>query len=165
MLRYTGRSIEFDGPTVHVEAGAVLQDLVDASIEHGLKGLETMTGIPGWVGGAVYGNAGAYGHSINERVTCVRFFDGAAIREMGNAECEFRYRESAFKRHKDWVILSAGLRLEPADTQDLRAHAESILKIIVCPATIVGDDPVVDSCHGNCSAKLTSQQRDMALAS
>ena len=43
----------------------------------GLKGLETMTGIPGSAGAAVYGNAGAYGHSIAERISRVRFFDGA----------------------------------------------------------------------------------------
>ena len=37
----------------------MLQDLVDNTIDAGLRGLETMTGIPGWVGGAIYGNAGA----------------------------------------------------------------------------------------------------------
>ena len=50
------------------QAGAELQSLVDYCIDHGLRGLETMTGIPGSVGAAVYGNAGAYGHSIDERV-------------------------------------------------------------------------------------------------
>ncbi len=65
-----------------VAAGAVLQDLVDASIARGLKGLETMTGIPGWVGGAVYGNAGAYGHSIQERVASVRFLEQGCVREI-----------------------------------------------------------------------------------
>jgi UDP-N-acetylmuramate dehydrogenase len=37
----------------------MLQSLVDATIDAGLHGIETMTGIPGWVGGAIYGNAGA----------------------------------------------------------------------------------------------------------
>jgi UDP-N-acetylmuramate dehydrogenase len=129
VLRYRAHSIVFDGPTVHAGAGAVLQDLVDASIEHGLRGLETMTGIPGWVGGAVYGNAGAYGHSIQERVVRVRFFDGDHVREIDNGACEFRYRESIFKRNKNWVILSVTLGLEPANAEDLRAHASSILKI------------------------------------
>src|ERR1700676_3085812 len=64
VLRYTHPALEFEGKTVRVAAGTVLQDLVDAAIARGLKGLETMTGIPGWLGGAVYGNAGAYGHSI-----------------------------------------------------------------------------------------------------
>ena len=73
-----------------------------------------MAGIPGSAGAAVYGNAGAYGHSISERLRSVRFFDGAAIRTFDNAACGFAYRESVFKRHREWVILSAELELEPA---------------------------------------------------
>ena len=44
------------------------------------QGLETLAGIPGSVGAAIYGNAGAYGHSIAERVLRVRFYDGQAVR-------------------------------------------------------------------------------------
>src|ERR1700691_6306030 len=94
VVRYTNAALEFTGDTVKAAAGSVLQDLVDAAIDRGLRGMETMTGITGWVGGAVYGNAGAYGHSIQERVDGVRFFDGQAFREVGNPACEFHYRES-----------------------------------------------------------------------
>jgi UDP-N-acetylmuramate dehydrogenase len=133
VLRYTNSALEFEGDAVRVAAGAVLQDLVDASIARGLRGLETMTGIPGWVGGAVYGNAGAYGHSMHERVSSVRFLDVSGdtsrVREIGNLACEFAYRESLFKRRKDWIILSATLQLESGDAEELRANAEGILKI------------------------------------
>jgi UDP-N-acetylmuramate dehydrogenase len=129
VLRYANRTIEMEGNTVRVAAGAVLQDLVDSAIEAGLRGLETMTGIPGWVGGAIYGNAGAYGHSIHERVESVRFFDGASSREIGNPACQFHYRDSIFKRQKDWIIISAVLRLDRAEPAELRATAEGILKI------------------------------------
>src|SRR5882724_7358789 len=91
VVRYTNAALEFAGDTVKVAAGAMLQDLVDASIARGLKGLETMTGIPGWVGGAVYGNAGAYGHSIQERVASVRYLEHGSVREISNADCEFAY--------------------------------------------------------------------------
>jgi len=88
-----------------------------------------MTGIPGWVGAAVYGNAGAYGHSIDERILQVRFFDGTAIRAMSNEECRFRYRESVFKQQKDWIVLAAELGLDPAAPEELRKTADEILKI------------------------------------
>ena len=68
MLRFVARRMLAAGDRVQCDAGAVLQDLVDFSIERGLQGLETLAGIPGSVGAAVYGNAGAYGHSISERV-------------------------------------------------------------------------------------------------
>jgi UDP-N-acetylmuramate dehydrogenase len=129
VLRYTAAGIRIDGTRIAVQAGALLQALVDSSIQAGLRGLETMTGIPGWVGGAIYGNAGAYGHSIAERVVSVRYFDGECVRELSGDGCEFQYRESIFKRHKDWIVLEATLRLDPADAAELARTAEGILKI------------------------------------
>jgi UDP-N-acetylmuramate dehydrogenase len=129
VLRYRGdRLLESNG-RVQAEAGAVLQDLVDFAIARGLVGLETLSGIPGSVGAAVYGNAGAYGHSLAERVIKVRFYDGQTVRVFDNEECEFRYRESIFKRHKDWVIFSTELRLDAGDARALRETADSILKV------------------------------------
>jgi UDP-N-acetylmuramate dehydrogenase len=129
VLRFTASKNHIEGETVQVESGAKLQDLVDVTISKGLKGLETMTGIPGWVAGAVYGNAGAYGHSIDERIERVRFFDGHQFLEINNQACEFRYRESVFKRNKQWIIVSATLRMSPADPAELRAKADGILAI------------------------------------
>jgi UDP-N-acetylmuramate dehydrogenase len=129
VLRYVNASIEIVGISAVAAAGAPLQNLVDAAINAGLRGLETMTGIPGWVGGAVYGNAGAYGHSLEERVTSVRYFDGSAVRQIDNAACEFHYRESIFKRRKDWIVLSATFGLTPGDSSELRTTADGILAI------------------------------------
>ena len=110
------------------------------------KGLHTMTGIPGWVGGAIYGNAGAYGHSIHEFVESVRYIDcsedGSAVREIGNAACEFHYRESVFKRHKDWIVLQTTLRLpqgipphcEPPRTGFSRSATKNIRPPCTAPA-------------------------------
>jgi UDP-N-acetylmuramate dehydrogenase len=129
VLRFTAGEIRNEGGSVDVQAGAGLQALVDYSIDRGLKGLETMTGIPGSVGAAVYGNAGAYGHSIDERVREVRFFGGSAIRSFNNAECGFHYRESVFKQHKDWIIFSTRLEMVPAPAGELRKTADEIFKI------------------------------------
>ena len=127
VLRFRARGISSQGHCIHADAGAELQALVNYAIEHGLKGTETMTGIPGSVGAAIYGNAGAYGHSIMERVRQVRFFDGDRARVFNNAECEFHYRESIFKRHKEWVIFSADLRMDDAVPDELRRSADDIL--------------------------------------
>jgi len=129
VLRYRGDGMKAAGLCVTAEAGATLQRLVDFTIEHGLKGLETLAGIPGSVGAAVYGNAGAYGHSISERAVAVRFFDGHGVRIFDTAACQFAYRESIFKRHKDWVVFSVDLRLGAADAAELRRAADDILKV------------------------------------
>ena len=113
VLRLAAKSIGREDAVVRAQAGAELQALVDYCISQGLRGLETMTGIPGSAGAAIYGNAGAYGHSIDERVRQVRFLDGPTVRSFGAAECQFHYRESIFKEHKDWVILSVELSMTP----------------------------------------------------
>jgi len=129
VLRYTADRIRAEGTSVTVDAGAELQALVDFTVERGLKGVETLTRIPGWVGAAVYGNAGAYGHSLSERISRVTSTDGGSPRALTNAECEFRYRESVFKRQKGWIILSAELELEDADPGELRRAADEIAEI------------------------------------
>jgi UDP-N-acetylmuramate dehydrogenase len=129
VLRYRGDGLAAANGRIQAEAGAELQRLVDFAIERGLAGLETLAGIPGSVGAAIYGNAGAYGHSIAERVLRVRFYDGQAVRVFSNDACQFQYRESIFKRHKEWIIFSAELRLEPADARALRETADGIVKV------------------------------------
>ena len=129
VLKFSANRIEVHGACVQADAGAVLQDLVDFTIAHGLRGIETMTGIPGSVGAAIYGNAGAYGHSISERAHSVRFYDGEKIRVFNTAECHFHYRESIFKRRKDWIIFSTGLHLDADDPATLRRTADDILKV------------------------------------
>jgi UDP-N-acetylmuramate dehydrogenase len=126
VLKLSNKGLRTDGETVFVDSGVPLQRLVDFTVDGGLKGLETMTGIPGSTGAAVYGNAGAYGHSIMERVSRVHFFDGDAIRDFTNAQCEFHYRESIFKRHKNWIIFSTELALERGDNTLLRSEADRI---------------------------------------
>ena len=81
------------------------------------------------MGAAVYGNAGAYGHSLSERVYKVRFLDGRQVRVFDNQQCDFHYRESIFKAHKEWIIVSTELILDVADACVLRRAADDILKI------------------------------------
>ncbi len=127
VLKLANRGISASGRSVYVDSGVPLQALVDFTVERGLKGLETMTGIPGFTGGAIYGNAGAYGHSIMERISSVRFFDGDAGRVCDNAGCGFGYRESIFKRRKHWTILSAELSMSDGDRDQLKLAADTIL--------------------------------------
>ena len=126
VLRYTGSSIERHGIHLRAQAGAVLQAVVDASIAAGLEGIATMTGIPGYLGGAIYGNAGAYGDSIENVVESVRVFAEGQVVPMTREQCQFAYRESIFKKQKEWVILSADLRFTAGDTKLLADSAHRI---------------------------------------
>ncbi len=116
------------GPIVSIGAGNNLLETIKKTNRLGLAGLEKMAGIPGTVGGALYGCAGAYGQEIKDHLRKVRFFDGERVRVLSRAECRFGYRKSIFKTHKDWVILDADFRLDPNDPGVLDAISSDILR-------------------------------------
>jgi len=97
------------------ESGVPLSTVVGKSIEAGLTGLEWAAGIYGTIGGAVRGNAGAFGHSISEAVEEIRSINyEGRIMKFNNKKCQFGYRDSIFKKTKD-IILEVVLKLEKGD--------------------------------------------------
>lgn len=126
ILRYSSATLSREGSSISADAGADLNTLIDFANDHGLAGIESMAGIPGWVGAAVYGNAGAYGQSMHQVVESVLFFDGQCVRVFTNSECGFRYRHSRFKDVKEWQILSTTFSLNPGDADKLRARSSEI---------------------------------------
>lgn len=116
------------GNKVLVRSGENLQSLVDFSVKNGLSGMECITGIPGTVGGAIYGNAGAYGQSISDCLTKVKILDRKKQRWVSKVECKFEYRESVFKKH-NWVILESEFKFQKAEAGVLMTKAASILKL------------------------------------
>lgn len=111
-----------------VDAGVSLAGLISFSLEHGRAGLEALSGIPGSVGGAIVGNAGAYGQTISGPLVRVEIFDGETVRWMSKEECHFVYRDSAFKAHP-WIVLRAEFVLVPGDAAALRAKSEEIIAL------------------------------------
>jgi len=118
--------IEHNGNILKVQSGTVLQDLVDFSIKQGLSGLQKMTGIPGTVGGAIYGNAGAYGQTISDHLVDVTVYDGQDIVTLSKDQCEFNYRDSGFKRNK-YTILEVTFQLEKS-AENLQKQADEVLE-------------------------------------
>jgi len=127
VLRFTGKDIRCHDGLTTAQTGLLWQNLVDFHTTLALAGMEKMTGIPGWFGGALYGNAGAYGQTIMDFVLSVDIFDGHGFRTLPREDCGFAYRTSGFKRHKDWILLSATMRLSPGDGPAIAATAQEIL--------------------------------------
>ena len=111
-------------------AGAILGGLVNATADRGLTGLEWAIGIPGTVGGAVLGNAGAFGRSMKDIVNEVDVLDAKAgkIKIFKNKSCEFSYRDSAFKHKKDLIILSATLQFKKGNKREIKNKINTYLE-------------------------------------
>lgn len=128
VIKNAATGIKQDGDQLIVEAGTVLQELVDYTLENGLAGMQRMTGIPGTVGGAIYGNAGAYGQTIAEFLTEVQVFTGQNTLTLSKEDCQFEYRDSGFKKNK-FIILSATFKLPSGDPSALKQEAEETLEL------------------------------------
>jgi UDP-N-acetylmuramate dehydrogenase len=119
--------VQEEGAILRAEAGVLLKDLAEESVRRGLAGLEWAVGIPGTVGGAVVGNAGAYGRYVSDILTQVAILrTNGAIQEIMAEELEFGYRTSRFKaanrerRAAMPVILAAQFKLQPESVRVLR---------------------------------------------
>ncbi|OGE62853.1 UDP-N-acetylenolpyruvoylglucosamine reductase [Candidatus Daviesbacteria bacterium RIFCSPLOWO2_01_FULL_40_27] len=113
---------------ITVKSGTPLQELVDYTISHGLADLQKLTGIPGTVGGAVYGNAGAYGQTISDHLTAVSVLNtnNLTTEQLNNSDCLFNYRDSIFKKTHD-TIVEVHFQLERGDPHILQQEARDVL--------------------------------------
>jgi len=133
---------------IFCEAGVPLARLVQISIKKNLTGLEWGVGIPGTVGGAIAGNAGAFKKSIGDSVIKVEVYDPKdnKIKIFKKINCKFGYRDSVFKEKKnqstkqsfvlgrahkimcsDLVILSAIIQLKKGKKSEIKRKIKEFL--------------------------------------
>lgn len=123
-------AITFDGTAVHVEAGADFLDLILRCRDHALAGLAFAAGIPGSVGGALYGNAGCYGQDLGSFVIeCTHArLDGSEVETRPAAWYQFGYRDSRLK-HEPRAVLDCLLQLRPGDRDAIQREIDEKLEI------------------------------------
>jgi UDP-N-acetylmuramate dehydrogenase len=112
-----GNALDYDacsGGMIEVSAGEDWDKFVEISIEKGFADLESLSGIPGTVGGAPIQNIGAYGHEVSETIARVKTYDRSRgeVKTFTNTECKFSYRNSIFKEQPGkYVILTVTFQL------------------------------------------------------
>ena len=110
-------------------AGALLSKIVDESLKYELSGLEWAAGIPGTLGGAIRGNAGAYGSNIGQIIKQVEYYNtkNKASKVLDKKDCQFTYRSSIFKKNSNLIITSAVLQLRKDLKQTIQSKINDIL--------------------------------------
>lgn len=129
VVHIVGTSFSFSGTELAADAGCNLLSLIREASKRGLGGWEKLAGIPGTIGGAVRGNAGAFGPEIKDFTRKVRALDAqiGEIREFENIACDFSYRQSFFKQNPEWIILGVYLKLEKVDPDESAKLAEDTI--------------------------------------
>ncbi|MBI3442539.1 MAG: UDP-N-acetylmuramate dehydrogenase [Candidatus Sungbacteria bacterium] len=127
-IRMAGGEVRLEGERLVCDAGVMMARAVLAAGKAGLAGFEWGIGVPGTIGGSVRGNAGCFGHEMKDAVERVEIFDVAKNenRIMQNPECEFGYRDSIFKKHPEWIILSATLKLKRGNAALIQQEVQRI---------------------------------------
>lgn len=117
-----------DPPLVIAESGAGLGQLAQMASRRGVGGFEWANSIPGTVGGAVYGNAGAHGSDIAAKLQSALVITREnGTQRLGNQEMDFQYRSSIFKREStNAVILEATFIGKPVPAEESLALLQEL---------------------------------------
>jgi UDP-N-acetylmuramate dehydrogenase len=121
--------VEVEGENIRTPSGTLLETVVDIARDHSLFGLQNLAGIPGSVGGAVRGNAGAFGVEIKDVVSSVRCVNKKTfeIRELNNQECHFSYRMSVFKEREELIVASVVFDLDFGNKEEIDVAMKEII--------------------------------------
>src|SRR5215211_6499163 len=114
--------VHIDGEFVSVSAGYSLPRVCIDVARAGLAGIEGLGGIPGTVGGALWMNAGAYGHEIGTVTEKVRVARDGKIVDVPGHEVRWAYRHSSFREGE--LLLGATLRLQKDEPERIKARMD-----------------------------------------
>ena len=115
------------GSRIVVACGIPLAKLCVVAKDNNLSGVEGLFGIPGTVGGAIFGNAGAFGYQIKDCLESVLVYADGKIFSRDAKTLQFDYRFSEFKKNNQ-IILSATFMLHNKDKHDIMATMDSLTK-------------------------------------
>ena len=123
------RKFFVDNGILYTQAGITTAILASELCRLGLSGFEELSGIPGSIGGAIYGNAGAFGREIADVISSVTFYSPCddSVYKASVDELRFSYRDSAFK-HKMGYIITAEFNLVHTDIDSVSSRMREVKK-------------------------------------
>lgn len=118
--------IEVKDNIIKAKAGALLSAVAKKALENSLTGMESLSGIPGTIGGAVCMNAGAYGGEIKDILTSVKVIINGEIKVLSNEMADFGYRRSGIM-DKGMIVLEAEFKLDNGNYEDIKSKMNELL--------------------------------------
>lgn len=129
VIHMRAKEVRVNGNLIYADAGAQSGQVVSAAAKAGLTGLEAWKGLPGTVGGAVFGNAGCFGVETKDILKTARVWrPGEEVMDMNVDELEYDYRSSVLKREPG-VVLSAVFELKTGDPDAIQAGMKEVAEL------------------------------------
>ncbi len=127
VIKLAASGIQVQKNTLIADAGAALADVIAMAQQNALSGLESLAGIPGTMGGAIRGNAGAFGTEIKDCLQEVAAFNATTkqYKTFSKQDCQYGYRGSFFKHHPEWLILQGHLALSNDEPKKIQQRIEA----------------------------------------
>jgi len=150
------------GTKLYAQAGVDFPMIVRAAGKKGLCGLEWAGGLPGSVGGAVRGNAGAFQGEVKDSLVFAEVLDGQGkTQKLTKKQCRFSYRSSVFKEKK-WIVLSATFQLQKGNKKIIQDIAKEHMQYRKEKHPL--EYPNAGSIFKNCSFAKFSKKLQKALS-
>lgn len=129
VIKISGSDVFKEDNSIYAQAGVLLSSLVRFAFGESVSGFEWAAGIPGTVGGAIRGNAGAFDSSMADIVKEVDVFDlkEKKLITIENRDCDFDYRSSLFKKNGSLVILSAKMKITKGEQKEIKKRIDDNL--------------------------------------
>jgi UDP-N-acetylmuramate dehydrogenase len=127
VLRMMNNNIVNTNQEIEIESGANWTKIMSYCKQNGIFGMETFSGLPGSMGGAIFGNAGCHGVETKDLLLKIEILDikSGEFRWIDANDVEFDYRYSEFKRKPDWIIWSCTMKISK-NSEDATADPKKL---------------------------------------
>lgn len=122
VIKISINHLKHNGFRIHAGAGVLIESLLKFAIKNKLSGLEWAGGLPGTLGGAIRGNAGAFQGETKDSIEYVESFNVKTLKILvsKNKACDFSYRNSLFKKKSgDMIVTGATIKLKKSDPKKI----------------------------------------------
>lgn len=130
VIKKSNNNFKIEGDKIIAESGADLGEVLAASLKAGLVGWPWAAGIPGTIGGAVRGNAGAFGKGMSDITQSVEVYENGEVKKLTNQAMGFNYRHSVIKEKKAAVIVGVELKLTKGTKAEVQKDQGTVAQYI-----------------------------------
>jgi len=125
-IKQSNTSFKITADQVYAESGALVINVLDKTLNSGLVGWPWAAGLPGTIGGAIRGNAGAYGQAMSDITQSVEVYQNGKVKIYLNDQLGFKYRHSLIKETPGMIVIAVNLKLKKGNDQEVKKDKDQL---------------------------------------